>query len=287
MSRPPRAKPRPTLRRRLTRWLVLALLLYAGWCAAMYFMQDQLVFPREAAGPVLRESAIPQGIERVWIDVNGGARVEGWFLRPEGVPTGGARGVVIFLHGNAELIDWCDEDARFYQRRGWCVLLPEYRGYGRSGGAPSQAAIVDDVRAFRAWMAQQPGVDVSRTVLHGRSIGAALAAQVAAEAPPAALILESPFTSMTRLAWGYGIPPFVVKHPLQTDRVLPTLSCPILILHSEDDEIIPFEHAEQLRACAPGSTLVRMKGSHNIRHYHNPAFSGAIGALLKRVCETQ
>lgn len=233
------------------------------------------------------ERAIPAHVQRVWITADDGARVEGWFLRPQGAHASDRLPVAIFLHGNAELIDWCDEDARFYLKQGLCVLLPEFRGYGRSSGAPSQAAILSDLRAFRAWLAQQPAVDASRTILHGRSIGAAIAAQAAADAPPSALILESPFTSMTRLAWGYALPSPLVRHPLQTDRALPTLTCPILILHSEDDEIIPFEHAQTLHTLAPGSTLVRLRGSHNIRHYQNAAFAGAIERLLKSVGATE
>src|SRR5438045_8236 len=86
------------------------------------------------------------------------------------------------------------------------------------------------------YLAARPDVDRSRIVIHGRSLGTGVASQLAGRHQPAALILESPFTSVASFAWRYGVPPVFLKSPYRTDEVLPKLTCPILILAGRDDE---------------------------------------------------
>src|SRR5690606_34255575 len=98
-------------------------------------------------------------------------RVEAWLLPGDGVSAERPGPAVVFAHGNAELIDhWPGALAR-YRRLGVSVVLPEYRGYGRSAGRPSESAIRDDLRALHARLSSHPMVDVTRLVYHGRSLG--------------------------------------------------------------------------------------------------------------------
>ncbi len=272
--------PRPrTGRRALRRLFVLLAILYAGWCLTIYFVQDRLVFPRDAAGPPLADRDIPPEAERLWITAGDGSRVEAWFF-PAASVSRSPRPTALIFHGNAELIDHCAADVRFYQERGFSVLVPEYRGYGRSTGSPSQSALTADMRAFLSLLLARSDVDATRLVYHGRSLGAAVAVQLAAHRAPAALILESPFSSLTSMAWRMGIPPFVVRSPFDTAAVLPALPCPILLLHSADDEIIPIWHAERLHALAPTSTLIRLHGSHNSGLNAQPAYRESVERVL-------
>jgi fermentation-respiration switch protein FrsA (DUF1100 family) len=264
--------------RPVRRLAVLALVTYVVWLGACATLETKLVYPRDQTGPATRDSLIPPDVEQVWIDSDDGEKVEAWFVASKSVRPMPA---VVFFHGNAELIDHNYPMAEEYRLRGLSTLLVEYRGYGRSGGTPSQKAIVADSIKFVDWLKQKEGVDPARIFIHGRSLGTGVAAQVAAARPPVALILESPFTSIASFASRMGVPGFLVRNPYRTDKVLPGLACPILILHSRGDEIIPFSHGEKLKALVPSATLVELKGGHNDPLAEQEAYWSSIETLLK------
>ncbi|MBX3357780.1 MAG: alpha/beta hydrolase [Phycisphaeraceae bacterium] len=209
-----------------------------------------------------------------------GARVEGWFLPGLGRDAANPGPLVIYAHGNAELIEQNLGRARMYQDLGISVLMPEYRGYGRSGGSPGEAEIVADFGRFAEWAAGQPEVDPRQVVYHGRSLGGGVTAQLAARRPPFAMILESSFTSVTSMAWSFGVPPFLVRNTYRTDLVLPGLNRPLLIIHGTDDDIIPVVHGRRLHELAPGSTLVELAGTHNDFPQDERAYRAAIRMFL-------
>jgi pimeloyl-ACP methyl ester carboxylesterase len=233
------------------------------WLIGACSLQEKLIYPRQFAGEPTPESLVPREVERVWITGDDGSRVEAWFVPAEGATGESPAPAAIFFHGNAELIDHNLDLVDQYRARGYSVLMPEYRGYGRSGGRPCQRDIVKDADAFRRWLVARSDVDKARIVIHGRSLGTGVASQLAALHEPAALILESPFTSVASFAWRYGVPPVLIKSPYRTDEVLPKLTCPILILAGRSDEIIPIEHGQKLHRLAPTSTMVELDGSHN------------------------
>jgi fermentation-respiration switch protein FrsA (DUF1100 family) len=241
----------------------LAVLGYAAWCGAAYLLQDKILFPcPRAAAPdpvAMRE----HGIERLWLAAGDGARVEAWYGPAPGRSAADPGPAVIFTHGNGELIDDWPGALEPYRRWGVSVLLPEYRGYGRSSGTPSEAAIVADMEQAFHWLAQRPEVDRSRIILHGRSLGGGVAAAFAARRPPAALILESTFTSMTAFFNRFALPSFVCTNPFATDRVVSALKSPILIFHGSRDEVVPVAHGRRLHELAPRSHYVEMDAGHN------------------------
>ncbi len=96
------------------------------------------------------------------------------------------------------------------------------------------------------------------------------------------LVLESPFTSVASFAWGYGVPPFIVTNPYRTDRVLPELSCPIIIIRGEQDTIVPPRHGEVLASLNPRATLVTLVGDHNSGLSTQGAYWTAIDDALAR-----
>jgi dienelactone hydrolase len=287
--------------RRRPHWLirlgVVAVLIYAGWCAVLWFKQTDLVFPRQMAGAGNVALSKRPDCERVWITADDGVRVEGWFLRAGAIKPAKdepRRPCVLVFHGNADLIDNMLDYADFLQSRGLHVLLVEYRGYARSGGVsraegeaaaePSERAIVADSLKFVQAMEQRPEVDASRLVYYGRSLGTGIAAQLAAKRRPAAVVLESPFVSVASFASGFGIPGFLVKHPFRTDRVLPPLAAsgmPVLILSSRDDEIIPFAHGQRLSAMMPSAKFVEFSGSHNALPLNQEVFERGVVEFLE------
>jgi fermentation-respiration switch protein FrsA (DUF1100 family) len=159
-------------------------------------------------------------------------------------------------------------------------LLIEYRGYGRSTGSPGERAIVSDAADFYDVLAARPDVDSARILVHGRSLGAGVAAQLAACRPVRGVVLESAFRSAASFAARFGAPSFIMKSPFRTDRVLPGVKAPVLLLHSRDDEIIPFTHAQALLRARPDATLVELRGGHNSGLSSTPGYWNAIDAWL-------
>jgi fermentation-respiration switch protein FrsA (DUF1100 family) len=196
-------------------------------------------------------------------DIEPRGKVVAWFFPAASAGPTNPAPVVIWFHGNAEVISQCGDVVREYRARGCSVLLPEYRGYGGCAGEPSQKAIVEDAVFFYDEIAKRPDVDKARIVIHGRSLGGAVAAQLAAQRKPAALILESSFTSLAVMAHKYLMPEFTVKHPFRTDRVLAELDVPVLIFHGARDEVVPVEQGRKLHKIARRSVYVEYDCGHN------------------------
>jgi pimeloyl-ACP methyl ester carboxylesterase len=93
--------------------------------------------------------------------------------------------------------------------------------------------------------------------------------------------MESPFRSVASFAWRYGVPPALVKNPFRSDEAVPKLACPVLVLHSREDEIVPFSHGEALAALNPRATLVTLEGSHNSGLSMTRTYWDAIDALVQ------
>ena len=170
---------------------------------------------------------------------------------------------VIILHGNVELIDDYRPVAEWYQKQGFTVLLPEYRGYGRSQGMPSKGAIIADVTAFYDRLRNHAGVDSSQIYFHGRSLGGAVAAAVAVTRPPKALALESTFTSVRQLARERHVPGFLVGDSFDSEAALRRAPFPVLLIHGRHDDIVPVHHIDRLAASIPQSTVLLLDCGHN------------------------
>lgn len=235
---------------------------YLFWCGALFVLQDSLIFPADMAPSPLKR--IPYGKSTVVTEfpLDDGGTVMSWYV-PARVASSRPGPVAIFFHGNAEIIDFEDEIVQPYLGLGVSVLLPEYRGYGLAGGKPSEAAIVADCVRFYDALLKRPDVDPTRIVFHGRSLGGAVAVQVATQRKPAAMILQSTFTSLTRMARGYGAPSFLLRHGFRTDEQIGGLGVPLLLAHGRRDDIVPFRHAEQLKALVPGAELIAFDCDHN------------------------
>lgn len=211
------------------------------------------------AGPIDRP-----GVEVMRVSTDEGD-IPAWFLQGAGASETTPRGVVVMLHGNAMAIDDWFELASSLASKGINVLLPEYRGYGKAPGTPSEEALLRDVVAFIDQLRERPDVDGERIVIYGRSIGAALAAMVAAERPPAGLLLHTPPTSIASYAWRYGAPPILIRHPFRTDLALEKLgSVPILIISHDNDSLVPPHHPKRLREIAPHAEYFEVGGTHNV-----------------------
>lgn len=190
-------------------------------------------------------------VEPVSFTTSDGIDLGGWWV---GVP-GSARATIVVFNGNAGNRAHRAPLAAALQRHGFQVLLLDYRGYGGNPGAPSEDGLARDSRAARAFLAARPEVDPSRVVYFGESLGTAVAIDLAAEFPPAALVLRSPFTSMVDL--GRHHYPFLPVRWLLRDRYvsidrIQRLRIPILVLAGARDRIVPLESTRRLYDAANG-----------------------------------
>lgn len=266
---------RRTLQRllRIFKLLACAYLLYA--LAASIF-QEALIFPgqgRQFSG------RMPKGAE-VWTHPIDQSKVTAWFIPGRGCTSASPGPAVIYFHGNMQLIDEVIATPT-YTQLGISVLLVEYRGYGDAEGTPSTRGILDDARAFRTMLGARRDVDPSRIIYHGQSLGGGFAAELAGIEPPAALILESTFTSLSAMARRVGLPGILLRHRLSPQDVLPNLDCPVLIVHGRTDAQIPFSHGEQLATLARAATLYATTDGHNDLPSDLPAYERQLGAFLQ------
>jgi fermentation-respiration switch protein FrsA (DUF1100 family) len=196
------------------------------------------------------------------IRASDGPRLRGWW-----VPVERALATVLFLHGNAGNISHRVDSLRILHQLGLNTFIFDYRGHGESEGAPSEQGTYRDAEAAWQHLTRKHGVAPRRIVVFGRSLGGAVAAWLASRHRPGALVLESTFTSVPDLA--AQLYPFLPARWLSrfrysTEEHLRGVSCPVLIVHSPEDEIVPFSHGLQLFSGArEPKELLRIRGGHN------------------------
>lgn len=189
--------------------------------------------------------------ERLSIETADGIELESWLLKPlEAEPTAW----MVFFHGNASHLGNRGELLASIAEKGWAVLMPDYRGYGRSGGKPSEVGLEADADA--AWAALlAAGAPAGKRVIVGHSLGAAVAIGLATRVESDALIVDSGFTSMHDMARAIMplVPPWALasRYP-SLERIQGLDGLPILVLASPADQVIPFEHGRALYAACPG-----------------------------------
>jgi len=237
---------------------------YGLLVTVLYFTQASLLYLPAVPTRAIESSPRVIGLhhEEVWLRAADGVRLHGWF-----VPAERARATVLFFHGNAGNISHRLDSIRLFHQLGLAVFILDYRGYGRSEGRPSEAGIHQDALAAWRYLTVERELGGSHIVLFGRSLGAAVAAWLAARTQPGALILESAFTSVPDLAaelYPWLPARWLIRFHYAARDELAAVRCPVLIVHSPDDEIIPFRHGEALYAVARDpKELLRLRGGHN------------------------
>ena len=203
--------------------IVLALGLCLGLLIFLYLTQDRLLY-----FPISRISATPADIDLPFETINlitaDGVKLSSWFI-----PAEGARGVVLFFHGNAGNISHRLDSIQVFHRLGFSVFIIDYRGYGQSEGKPSEQGIYLDAEAAWQYLVDERRIPPEHIVLFGRSLGGAVAVWLAQQHTPGILILESTFTSVPDVAAKHY--PFLPVRWLSRFQYnslerLPTIKCP-------------------------------------------------------------
>jgi len=208
-----------------------------------------------------RISGLP--LQEVWFESRDGARLFGWYVESKETP-----GVLLWCHGNAGNIIHRLENLVELYRLGLSVLIFDYRGYGRSTGTPSEEGLYRDALAAYAYLTEARRVAPERLVLFGRSLGAAVAGDVASRKPVAGLILESPFPSVGAVARAhyFGLPvDWLLSAEFNLVERLRRISVPVLVVHGDRDEVVPIQLGQQVFEAArePKSFYLVSGADHN------------------------
>ncbi|OQX11638.1 MAG: hypothetical protein BWK80_44555 [Desulfobacteraceae bacterium IS3] len=248
----------------LLKFIILIFLSYSVYGCSLFLLQREMMFPRwRIKTPPEIQKMLP-GVEKIWLETRHG-KIETWFLAPSGEHDREKPGpAAIFAHGNAELIDFWEDEFRLLARLGIGVLLVEYPGYGRSEGKPSQAVVTEIFTMAYDLLASRKDVDPSRIILIGRSIGGGVICQLAAKRPSAALILMSTFTSLKSFVRKYFLPAFLLRDTFDSETAVRAYPGPILVIHGTDDETVPYEHGLKLRDAGKHVKMITYNGAgHN------------------------
>ena len=244
--------------------MVVAAGAYALVLLFLFLSQSRLIYfpnlPSRELGP--GPDSIGLAYEAVDIFTEDGIRLDAWY-----VPARKPRGVVLFFHGNAGNISHRLQSLKIFHDLNFSTLIFDYRGYGRSGGKVSEQGTYRDAEAAWRYLTKQRGIPASQIILFGRSIGAAIAAYLASRQRPAALIIESGFVSVPDLAAQlYPLFParYLARYRYATGEFLSTVALPVLVIHSRDDEIIPFAQGRLLfESAREPKEFLELQGGHN------------------------
>ncbi len=231
--------------------------------AIVYLMQGRLLYLANVPGRTLTVTPadVRMDYEDVSIETTDGVTLHGWFI------AGRSPRVLLFFHGNAGNISHRLDSIRQFRNLELSILIVDYRGYGQSAGRTSESGIYRDADAAWRYLTETRRVSPSDVVIFGRSLGASVAAQLATRQRPLALIVESSFTSVPDIA--QELYPWLPTRWLSrlshaTRDYIREVRCPVLVVHSRDDEIIPYHHGQAIFEAAPEPrTLLTLRGSHN------------------------
>lgn len=219
-------------------WRLLAVfaVLYVIAAAVGHYLSLQLIFPRPPASYVMGadyfQLAAPDGVKlaaRYW-------------------PNPAAEHTILWFYGNGEDIGALDVSVAEWVRRGFAVLAVDYRGYGRSGGVPTEAAAYADAQLALNWLKREKDLAPSRIILLGYSLGSGPAVELATREQVGGMILIAPLVSAYRVM---TVVPLLPGDKFVNARKIARIRCPVLFLHGREDRTVPFWHGEKLFAAAP------------------------------------
>jgi fermentation-respiration switch protein FrsA (DUF1100 family) len=217
--------------------IVALVIAYAGLVLVALLLADGMIHHPEMTSP-----RAPVGMTKI-------RGPDGRNIAVLHLPNPAARFTVWFFHGNAEALGDLEPWLREVHAAGFAVVAWDYPGYGLSEGRPSEAGVYAAARAVRDYLRNELRVPAAQTLLYGRSLGSGPAVQMAIEERVGGLVVQSGFMSAFRVLTRWPLLPFDQFGNLAK---LPRVTCPVLVMHGEQDEVIAVAHGEALFAAAPG-----------------------------------
>jgi pimeloyl-ACP methyl ester carboxylesterase len=243
----------------MRRWLIVSLV-FVGLGTTLFLgtraVERKLTFPWPVRYDAANPWNLPPRSEDVWFVASDGVHLHGWLLRSANARS---RGAVLYHHGNGGNVVGFLPPALRLQEAGFDVLLWDYRGYGRSEGAPAdEAALYRDGDAAAAALARLANVPPDRIIHYGHSLGTAVATELAVRHGCRALALEAPFASARKQAARMVPGLAMLLAPLTSNRFqslrkMPRVRCPVIVVHGDADELIPVSDGIAIHAAAAGS----------------------------------
>ena len=252
---------------------------YGALATLVYLLQERLLFhpARDLFGT---PADVGLTYEDVRLATSDGETLHGWWI-----PHDDAFATLLFFHGNAGNISGRIGTIQSLRRLGVNIFILDYRGYGRSSGTPSEEGLYLDAEAAWHHLVRDRSIAPSDIVIHGRSLGGGPAAWLGERVRCAALILESTFTSIPdAAAHHYPYLPVRLLSKIDFDTLtrVPRCRCPVLVMHSKDDDVVPFGQGERLfQAASEPKKFVELSGRHNERHPEGEArYMAGLSAFL-------
>lgn len=244
--------------------LTVALSAYLLLVLLVFVLQSHLLyFPQTAKKLPVTPGQLGYPFESVNITTDDDTMLHGWF-----VPAPDAIGTVLLFHGNAGNMSHRLDYLPMFRQLRLNAFLFDYRGYGQSTGAPSEAGTYNDALAAWQYLTDTRNIPGSEIILYGESLGGAIAAWLAGQKPNGMLVLTSTFTSIPELA--QTIYPFlpvrwIARFDYNTLAHLESVACPVFVAHSPNDEVVPFSHGKRLfeHAQEPKQFLTLTNGHNN------------------------
>jgi hypothetical protein len=250
-----------------------ALIIYIVILAYAWFQSNRIIFP---APP----SSYRDGPDILRVRVSGDASIAALYL-----PNPAARFVILHSHGNYEDLGTVREGLEEWRRWGFGVFAYDYRGYGLSDGQPGERYAYADAEAAYRHLTGTMGIAPGRVIVHGRSVGAALAIHLAAQFPVAGLIAESGFVTAFRVKTRIPVAPF--DRFRNIDKI-PRVRCPVLIIHGTGDDLVPLWHGQALYAVAREPKLglwVKGAGHNDLGWVAGDTYRAAVAELVRLIPE--
>ncbi len=240
---------------------ILVLVLVLVYIALRWFERNSIWIPRREL--VSTPDSVGLTYQDVTFETSDGVKLTGWYIKHDHPVA-----TLLFCHGNAGNISYRLESFRQFHSIRLDTFIFDYRGYGASDGDLSEEGTYLDARAAYEWLLkQQPQRPL---IIFGRSLGAAVATDLASQVECDGVIIESGFTSCPDL--GEELYPFLPVRRVgvivyESIKRVPNIKAPVLVVHSKDDELIPFHHGEKLYAAAPEpKRFLEIEGNHNDGH---------------------
>ena len=267
---------------RVRRLLIVAVATYVGVCVLITALQTRLIY-----FPSREYEAYPPDVGLAFDDLtlhtSDGVNIAAWYI-PHDRPMGS----VIFFHGNAGNMADRLHSIKVLHDMGLNILIIDYRGYGRSEGKPSETGTYEDAEAAWRYLTETKGEAPNRVVLFGRSLGGAIAIELATRHQAAALVVESTFTSLRdigRLHYRFLPVGLILTYRYESLAKVPRITCPKLFFHGRDDTLIPLENGRRLfEAAAEPKEFVETPGEHNEGGFtYSPEFGRRLEEFLHGV----
>ncbi|MCX8026506.1 MAG: alpha/beta hydrolase [Thermodesulfovibrionales bacterium] len=249
----------------MIRPILYLLIAYGVFVILLYLYQDKLIFlPTYTLTSTPKDAGLDY--EEVYFITQDKLTLHGWFI-----PSDKSSLVILFSHGNGGNISHRIEKIKMLNTIGLSVFIYDYRGYGKSTGKPTEQGTYLDALAAWDYLINTIGIKANQIILYGESLGSAVSIDLATKVPAFAIINEGGFTSLKELAqhvYPYLPARYLCKYEYDSLKKISGLKRPNLIIHSIDDEIVPFAMAKRLfdNATEP-KVLISLSGGHNDSFY--------------------